>query len=130
MPKMKKAVSTVESRLARELGSRIFEAHIALERRLGHRVPFREFAELVSAVRGGDPVRPQYLSDYEKGLSTPSLETIVAIAQVCERDPGWLAFGAKSSAPVERPLRQIIEGMPGEMISGPGVKQSAKRRAG
>jgi transcriptional regulator with XRE-family HTH domain len=130
MPKMKKPVSTVESGFLSRLKSRLFDAHIRLEKRKGHRVPFREMAELVTAVRGGEPMRPQYLSDYEKGLTTPSLETLVAIAAVTETDPGWLAFGSGSAAPMERAANAVKAGSLGEKIAGPGAKQSVKRRAG
>ena len=76
---------------------RVFQAHLILTGRLGRKVGHAEMAEMVAEKAGEDPVTPSTVSRWFKG-TIPNASTLLAIAQVCEVDPGWLTFGNDSDA--------------------------------
>ena len=55
------------------------------------------------------PITGATVSRWETGESVPDLETLAAIGAVCRVDPGWIAFGAASSA--ADPRDGMIEGL-------------------
>lgn len=62
----------------------------------GRTVSNAEFGKRVGAALGRDPIDQSAVSRW--GRTVPDVKTLEAIASVCDVDPGWLAFGDKSSA--------------------------------
>ena len=60
-----------------------------------------EFGQRIGARMMRAAVLPATIMEWFAG-TVPDVETILAVADVCGVDPGWLAFGAASGAPAPR----------------------------
>lgn len=54
------------------------------------------------------------VSAYQRRAGAPKVERVLAIAKRCEVDPGWLAFGADSQAPVPQGFDLWLKRHPAE----------------
>ena len=82
------------------LGRRILRARIELAD-AGYRKPSQtDLGVLVGRYLGlPKGVTAATVSRWEADQTVPDIETVGAIAAVCNVDPGWLAFGERSRAP-------------------------------
>jgi len=70
---------------------RFMEAWHRLDLRTGRRVKQLHLATMLSE-RLGTPLSPNTVKGWESG-AIPDVETIAAIADLCDVHPAWLAFG-------------------------------------
>lgn len=108
------------------LPERLFRAQLAFEAKRGRRLTQSVFADLVG-------VSQATVSDWFKGIRTPSLEQVETISMKLEVNPGWLAFGGKGTDKVEN-YEPATEPPPGyyEDVTRPvrKVAEPVKRRRG
>ena len=98
-------MSDIEVRRSPEtsLGERILIARFEASALRSEKLSQERLGALVSReLSKGAPVTAATVSRWESGDTVPSVTTIAAIARVCGVDPGWLAFGAESTAPSPR----------------------------
>ncbi|MFI5248569.1 MAG: helix-turn-helix domain-containing protein [Gemmatimonadales bacterium] len=98
-------MSDIEVRRSPEtsLGERILIARFEASALRSEKLSQERLGALVSReLSKGAPVTAATVSRWESGDTVPSVTTIAAIARVCGVDPGWLAFGAASTAPSPR----------------------------
>jgi transcriptional regulator with XRE-family HTH domain len=74
-------------------------AHIHLMSQIGARVTLLELAARMTRAHGKRSFTQGQMSEYQKGITSPSLEVVWAYAKATGVDPGWLAFGSETSAP-------------------------------
>ena len=80
-----------------------------------------EFGELIGARLDGVTVPAEVVISWF-AETVPDLQTIMAIAEICGVDPGWLAFGNASKAPTPsiprfgQPHQTTRQPLPGEPI--------------
>lgn len=86
------------------LAKRMFLARNRLEAAFGRGVAVREIGETVSAaLRRGEAYDPSVVNRWLKGEQEPKTRAQwVALARALAVDPGWLAFGPDSFAPMPR----------------------------
>lgn len=77
---------------------RMLDAMLALWSRERGQVSQREIGERVGARLGREAFSQAAVSRWFQGRM-PDWEVLLALAEVCGVDPGWLAFGARSAAP-------------------------------
>lgn len=83
---------------------RMFRARVRLSMRRGEKVSQAAFGALLAARLGrAKDITAATVSRWESGDATPDLATLEAVAELCDIDPGWLAFGAQSQAPAPAP---------------------------
>lgn len=89
------------SEFRKNLGARFAGAYRGLEQAKGGRdIGHQEFADMLAGTPGGKRVSQGSVSKWMNGEVHPQLELIPAIAYVLNVDPGWLAFGDDSEAPM------------------------------
>jgi transcriptional regulator with XRE-family HTH domain len=81
------------------LGDRIMLARLEASAKTGERVSQERLGLLIGPALGKAAVTAATVSRWESGDALPSLVAVGAIARVCGVDPGWLAFGAETTAP-------------------------------
>lgn len=77
---------------------RLFEARLYLDGVLRRRLTDREWGDRVGKLLKHD-LSSSTLTRWQSGQTVPDLEQVLAMAKVCQVDPGWLAFGSDSAAP-------------------------------
>jgi len=75
--------------------TRFLVAWQAFERLAGHRVDSQEFASALGVSRPS-------VSVWQKASEPPPHDRILVIARACGVDPGWLAYGDDSQAPMAK----------------------------
>lgn len=83
---------------------RFLAAWQVLETREGHRLPATALAKLVGV---SDGLITQWMNPK---TNVPPAERVLAVARVCGVDPGWLAFGHSSGAPMLSPEQAAPSG--------------------
>lgn len=81
------------------LKTRLFDARHHVERAIREDLTWEQLAERISAAHGGRTFTGRQVWAYEKGKPIPTMDVVLAYAQACGVDPGWLAFGDASKAP-------------------------------
>lgn len=96
------------------LAARMFQAQHRLEGRLGHKLVLREIAEAFAKAHGAeDPPDPSVVRRWLIGQQEPrGREEWIALSVALDVDPGWLAFGPASAAPMT-PTDATRESVPG-----------------
>ncbi len=85
------------------LGERILTARMGLSADEHAKVSQEALgARVAQHLNDPRPITGATVSRWETGESVPDLEILGAIGAVCRVDPGWLAFGSKTSAPDPR----------------------------
>lgn len=85
----------------KSLGRRIADCRALLQVRTNVRTSQRDFGVLVARKLGlPKALTKMTVSRWESGTSEPGLTTLSCIAELTGVDPGWLAFGKQSRAPV------------------------------
>lgn len=79
-------------------GGRFTEAYFLAAASRKGKIGQDEVGRLVGEKLGDEPITAATVSRWGSGKQEPDLRTIEAIADVLDCDPGWLAFGEKSSA--------------------------------
>jgi transcriptional regulator with XRE-family HTH domain len=86
-----------------ERGARILLAHMLLADKLGNAVSLAEFGRRVAKEEGREePYSPGTVSRWESGDGQPSVDTLAAIARLCDVEFGWLAIGEEGGEPPEQ----------------------------
>jgi hypothetical protein len=95
------------------LGQRTFRARLTLGAQLGERLSQEAFGAMIAVRMGRSrPITGATVSRWEADEALPDIPTVRAIAALCRVDPGWLAFGASTSAlgPDEE-RRRVVQGI-------------------
>lgn len=117
-----------------ERGQRILLAQMLLSDRLDRHVSLAEFGELIARKeRRPDAYSASSVSRMQAGENDPSLSACIAICEVVNDaaketllDPGWLAFGPRTSAKGPK-SPTITLGMLAQQRAG-GRRQTRKRK--
>lgn len=84
----------------REFKDRLFRSWMMLQLREGGTLSQEWLGQEVSKkLRLKEPLTQSAVSRWFNGVVPKNLKTIVAIAELLNVDPGWLAFGSASRAP-------------------------------
>ena len=101
--------------VARQAGhwsARFLEAWQAFERAHGRKVRAKEIADALGVSDG-------LVSQWQGRDDPPPHPNIIRISEVCGVDPGWLAYGELSKAPMPRPTITHPDGRPWPIQPGP-----------
>lgn len=90
------------------LGARIFIAHQRLNRILGRHVSNAEFGRIIGEKLRNKSYSSASVGEWEKDESKPDIATVGIIAEICDVDPGWLAYGKSSKAPAPQEVFRTV----------------------
>jgi transcriptional regulator with XRE-family HTH domain len=85
-----------------------------IHERIGHVLAMRgisvnAFAKMLAAIYGDDAPKRQALADYISGKTSPTAESILAIACGLSVSPEWLLTGSRSPESLERPAVEATQ---------------------